>query len=133
MSDSNLKEPVSYTTTDLNAMRVNARTTLSTRKLNTDLNNIKIQILGANNTSPYKNIVYSYIFDQQNIANDYFIDLLKQVQNMFPSCIIKFIVNYNTERTYDAADHVTFNTSDTSDNYIAPTETTYINNIYISW
>ena len=124
------KEPVSYTTTDLNVMRVNARTTLSTRKLNTDLYNIKIQILGANNTSPNKNIVYSYIFDCQNIANDYFIDLLNQVKNMFPSCSIKFIVNYDAERTYDAADYVIF---DTNVNYVASTETNYTNNIYISW
>jgi len=132
MSEPNLKEkePVSYTTTVLNDMRVTAISAFTTRKLNTDLYNIKIKILGANNTSPDKNIVYSYNYDCQNIANDYFIELLNQVQNMFPSCSIKFIVNYNTERTYDAADHVIFGTSV---NYVAPTATTYTNNIYIFW
>ena len=84
--------PTVYTNEVLAVMQNDAKTALTTRKLNTEFLLIKNLILGANSTGA-KNITYRYIYDQTNVVNDYFIQLLDKIKTMFTGSTINYVIN----------------------------------------
>jgi len=78
-----------YSNQDLRDECDMARQVLTTRRLNTELSNIKMRLLAANNALN-KSITYTYIYDPANNINDYFELFLYKLQCMFYESSIEY-------------------------------------------
>jgi hypothetical protein len=87
--------PTTYTNQVLTVMRNEAKTALTTRKLNTEFLLIKNLILGVNSTG-LTNYVYTYTYDPINLVNDYFFQLLNKIQTMFLGSTINYVINVSS-------------------------------------
>ena len=72
-----------------------ARKVLTTRRLNTELSNIKMKLLEANNAL-MKTITYTYIYDPTKNINDFFELFMYQLQCMFYESSIVYSTNTDT-------------------------------------
>jgi hypothetical protein len=81
-----------YSNQDLRDECDMARQVLTTRRLNTELSNIKMRLLAANNALN-KSITYTYIYDPANNINDYFELFLYKLQCMFYESSIEYSTN----------------------------------------
>jgi hypothetical protein len=88
-----------YSNSDLLKERKKAINDLTTRKLNTELTNIKMKVLGANNTSNMT-AIYDYNYDPLNSYNDYFLQLIYKVQCMFYESSISYSIDSSSKINY---------------------------------